>query len=162
MNEYEGMTPIQNQDGGYMGTPIAVNTPIGDFGGGRSEYSMVGTPHYDANMSPGYINSIASPHHGARSPSYMSPGYGRSGQSPIYGATGQSPIYSKATPGSMMSPAHNVQSMSSPLHSPAQTMQSPAYAMASVPYKSPSYPPGSNSYSGGVTSQSPAYQSSSN
>ena len=119
MNEYEGMTPLQNQDGGYMGTPIAVNTPIGDFGGARSEYSMAGTPHYDANMSPSYNMGLASPQYGARSPSYMSPAYGRSGQSPISGATGQSPIYSKATPGSMMSPAHNVQSMSSPAHSPA-------------------------------------------
>ena len=60
-----------------------------------------------------------------------------------------------------MSPAHQVQNMSSPLHSPAQTNLSPAYAMASVPFKSPSYQPGSYSYSG-MTSQSPAYQSSSN
>jgi DNA-directed RNA polymerase II subunit RPB1 len=28
VNEYEGMTPIQNQDGEYnVGTPIAMNTP---------------------------------------------------------------------------------------------------------------------------------------
>jgi len=89
MNDIEGMTPIQDQDLGYQaGTPLAVHTPYADFIGGRSEYSMMGTPGYQGSMSPGYGVGVSSPAYGGRSPAYMSPAYNRSGQSPIYGATG--------------------------------------------------------------------------
>lgn len=135
-----GLTPINDYEDGLMGTPLAQNTPSGNYlyGGPATpatDYAGANTPNYQGAMSPGGMYG--------QSPGYMSPSYTgalggsgmspvyRPGQSPIYG--GQSPIYQATSGGlGMMSPAPH-QASQSPSYSPTNSRQSPSYGRQITP-----------------------------
>ena len=80
---YTGGTPqLQDEDMQYgrIDTPVLPSTPIGNYGGGASEYSSYGTPGYRGEMSPGPGNAYGGGAAGM-SPAY-SPGY-QASTSPI-------------------------------------------------------------------------------